>query len=153
MVANEAGKPERLYLQDLGGGDHRPLSAEGVYVTGDALSPDGTLLAATLGGKPVLIPLDGGAPRDLPGLPPGHKAFAWTGDGRTLFVRGPGTPAVQLHRYDRATARLERWRLLEPLDPAGVLGIGRVSVARDGEVYVYESYRLLSDLYVIENLR
>jgi hypothetical protein len=153
MQAAERGKGERFYLQDLGGGDPRPLSAEGIYVNGDPLSPDGTLLAATLKGKPMLVPLDGSPPRDLPGLADGQVPIGWTADGRTLFVEHPEARAVQISRYDLATAKLEPWRTLSPGDPAGVLGLGRVSVARDGDVYVYESYRLLSDLYVIENVR
>ena len=153
MLAREAGKGDRLYLQELTGGSPVPLAAEGVEVVGDAVSPDGSVVAGSQNGRGVLIPLDGGAPRELPGLTAEHLPIGWTSDGRTLFVRNRASPPMVIHRYELATGKLEPWRSLAPPDPAGVLSLGHVSVARDGEVYVYESYRLLSDLYVIENLR
>jgi hypothetical protein len=153
MSANEAGKGERLHVQELAGGEPRPFTAEGVSVHGDAISPDGAVIAALQGDRAVLLPLDGGAPRELPGLPARHRPVGWTEDGRSLFVRAPGFLPVELLRYDLASRKLDPWRKLTPVDPAGVLGIGGVSLSRDGEVYVYEIFRLLSDLYVIENLR
>jgi hypothetical protein len=151
-LAKGAGKGDRLYAQDLAGGEARPISAEGVSVYADAISPDGAMVAARHDGKPVLIALDGGAVRDLAGLPPGHRPMGWTGDGGAIFVRGPGLLPVPLLRYDLSRKKLDPWRALTVVDPAGVLGIGRISLARDGEICAYEIYRLLSDLYIIENL-
>jgi serine/threonine protein kinase len=153
MCAKQGDGPPRLYVQDLGGGAPRPLPAEDVLVNDDGISPDGTLVAGVQGGKVVLVPLDGGPVRPLPGLDPGDRPVAFTGDGRALFVRKDRALSVSIQRYDLAAGQLSPWRTLEPPDPAGVLGIGRVSLARDGEAWVYEIYRLLSDLFVIENLR
>ena len=152
MLGREEGKPDRLYLQDLDAGDPRAFGDEGVIVSGDALSPDGKLVAAKKGDAVLLVPLDGGATRTLPGLGAAHDPVAWSTDGRSLFVRGSAWLPIEVLRYDVATAKLEPWRKIEPADVAGVIELGRVSIARDGEVYAYESYQLLSDLFVIENL-
>ena len=66
---------------------------------------------------------------------------------------GPGFLPVQILRFDPSSRKLDPWRTIDPLDPAGILGMSRVSLARNGEVCAYQVYRLLSDLYVIENLR
>jgi hypothetical protein len=153
LLGNEPGQEHRLYLQDLAGGDPRPFTTEGVSVLGDALSPDGTLVAGRQGGKALLFPLDGGPARALPGLDAHHFPVGWTADGHTLFVRARRALPLAIDRYDLATGKVEPWRKLAPIDPAGVISIGQVRLARDGAVFVYESFRLLSDLYVIENLR
>ena len=152
MLGSEEGKTERLYVQDLDAGEPRAFGDEGVVVSGDALSPDGKLVAAKKGDAVVLVPLDGGASRVLPGLGAAHQPIAWSADGRTLFIRGPAWLPIEILRYDVASAKIEPWRKIEPADVAGVIELGRVSIARDGEVYAYESYQLLSDLFVIENV-
>jgi hypothetical protein len=153
IVAKEQGKEQRLYRQDLGGGEPRAISPEGVSVRGDALSPDGGSVAGKLGGKPVLFSVDGGAPREVDGLLADRLPIGWTSDAKVLFVRAPGAHPARIERFDLATHELVPWRSLAPPDAAGVLFAGSVRMARDGEVYVYESFSLLSDLYVIENLR
>ncbi len=152
ILGKEANKGNRLYLQDLPSADPRVLTAEEVDVGNDALSPDGSVVAAMQNGKTVLIPLDGGAVRELTGLD-GRVPVGFTSDGRMLFVRSKDALPIIIDRYDLGTGKIEPWRTLMPTDSAGLLVLGRVSLARDGEVYAYESYRLLSDLYVIENLK
>jgi len=152
MLASEAGKEARLYVQDRAEGPPRPLGEGRVKVTGDALSPDGHTLAGMREGKAVLVPLDGSAPREVAGLPAGRTPCGWTDDGLALFVRSYGDLSVTLERYELATGKLDPWRTLGPPDRTGALGLDSVRLARNGEVYAYESYRLLSDLYVIENL-
>lgn len=151
ILGREKGKNNQLYVQDAPAGEPRALAVDDVNVTGDALSPDGTVIAATQKGKVLLVPIDGSAPRELPGLEK-RVPVSFTADGKTLFVRTVETLPLQLERYDLAAGKLETWKTLAPSDPAGLLSIGRVSIARDGEVYAYESYRLLSDLYIIENV-
>jgi hypothetical protein len=153
LWGNEANRASRLYLQDLGGGDPRPLPFENLFMQHGAISPDGAWLAGMANGKPVLLPLDGGAIRPLPGLADTDRPTGWSSDGRALFVRKHGSLPLVIERYDLATGKLAPWRTLAPPDPAGVLSIGKVHIALDGDVWVYESYRLLSDLYIIENLR
>lgn len=152
MLANEAGKGSRLFVQDVGG-EPRAITGEGFSVAGDALSPDGKSVLATANGKCVVVSLADGATRELAGLGAEHQPLAWTSDARALFVRTAASLPASIVRYDLTTQKLTAWRTLEPSDLAGVLEIGRVSIARNGEVYAYESLQLLSDLFVIENLK
>jgi hypothetical protein len=151
FVGHEANRPDRVYLQSLSGGDPQPLGTEGVRIDGDAVSPDGRTVAARVGRRVLLVPLDGSAPRELAGFR-NATPVGWSADGKQLFTRS-GQPPVHLERYDLATATFTALRTVEPHDKAGLISAARVLVAREGEVYAYESYRLLSDLYVIDNLR
>ncbi len=153
LLGREREKAPRLYVLDTAGGEPRPLTDHGAQVEGNALSPDGTLVAARLGGRPVFVPLDGGAPREVPGLPDDHQPIGWSRDPKLLFARGGTARAAHIVRHDLAAKRATPWHTRAPPDPAGVLVLGRSSMSRDGESVAYESYRLLSDLYVIENLR
>jgi hypothetical protein len=60
---------------------------------------------------------------------------------------------VRVDRVDLLTGSRAAWRELGPLDPAGVGHIGDVVIARDGESYVYNCQRTLSELYLAEGLR
>jgi len=151
MLGAEANQGSRFYLQDLPAGLPRALGADEVSPYAAALSPDGTVVAAVRNGKTVLIPLDAGAVRELSGLE-NRIPIGFTSDGRTLFVRSKDPLPLKIDRFELASGKLETWRTLMPTDSAGLLSLGRVSLARDGEIVAYESHRLLSDLYVIENL-
>jgi serine/threonine protein kinase len=60
---HEAGKPSRVFVQDLGGGAARPVTPEGV--TAILVSPDGKFLLSRAAGQAFgLAPLDGGGPSE-----------------------------------------------------------------------------------------
>ena len=57
-------------------------------------------------------------------------------------------------RYEIATGRRTAWKKLEPVDLAGVSGLERVLVSRDGRYYAYSYWTTTkSDLYVIDGLQ
>ena len=99
-------------------------------------------------------PIDGGTPTPLPGLGPRDRVIQWSGDGRVLYLRTGGALPAELERYEIATGRKEAWKKLEPVDLAGVDGIGMILVSSDGKHYAY-SYGTTtkSDLYVIDGLQ
>ncbi|MBA2260673.1 MAG: protein kinase, partial [Acidobacteria bacterium] len=72
VSASEPARGSRLYLQSLDGSDPRAFTAEGVrlipYVA-RVVSPDGRdIIAIGPDQEPALYPVDGGAPRPIPGL-------------------------------------------------------------------------------------
>jgi len=158
LDANEAGRPRRLFTQDLAGGDPRPLSEEGVEVPKPhaAISPDGTRIAAVRDGRPVLVSVEDGKARPIEGLGPGETPLAWTRDGRTLFVgESPVSGASQrtFFRFTLATRTRTPWKSIEMAEPAGARLVYFPVIAMDGDVYFYTVIRALTNLYSVEGLR
>jgi len=150
----EPGKGARLYIQDVQGGDPRPVSPEGVNVLSFALSRDGqTLAAAAADGKSYLYPIGGGSPQLIAGMQPGEVPIVWGADVNTLFVYRPGELPAKVYRVDVHSGQRKLWRELMPPDPAGVEYVGPVLPTPDGKAYVYGYRRLLSDLYLVEGLK
>ena len=54
---------------------------------------------------------------------------------------------------DLKTGRSEPWRDIAPPDRAGVKGVYKIVVARNGLAYAYSYARNLADLYVVTNAR
>ena len=155
FVGSEAGHALRLYVEDADGRNLRPISPEGTTMqTGShALSPDGSLVAAMQAGRIVLIPVDGGTPRPMPGVAQGDVPSRWSADGRSLYVYRRFEVPTRVFKVDMASGRKELWKELGPSDPAGVAGIGHVLITPDASAYAYNYQRTLSDLYLVGGLK
>jgi hypothetical protein len=159
VLASEAGRPQRLFSQELDGGPPRAASPEGFRVAapGNPVSPDGTRIAAfpdDAGRGPVFVSVEDGTVRSIDGLGPGDVPLAWTMDGKSLFVREPSTGgAWRVVRFSIETRKRMLWKELRPVEPSGARVVYNPVIARDGEVYFYTVYRNLSNLYVVEGLR
>jgi hypothetical protein len=144
----------RLYQWDNGNAEApRPFSPEGEYGQ-PVVAPDGRWVTATRRGAPLtLYPIDGGAPRPVPGGQADDQPLRWSADGRSLFVRrGLGLPA-RIERLEIATGKRQPWKELRPADPAGVFGISRVVVTPDGMSYAYTCASSIGSLYLAEGIR
>jgi Tol biopolymer transport system component len=148
--ASEPGHGPRLYLRDVDGGKARALSPEG-YV-GIVVSPDGK--AAVVTGpdrKYYLYPIAGGEPTPIPGIEITDGVDQFSADGRFLYVHRREAP-LRVSRLDLATGRKELWRTLMPSDAAGVSSLSPIPTP-NGDAYVYNYVRTLSDLYIVEGLK
>ena len=154
----EAGHRPRTYVQDIGGGEPRPVTAEGME--GDLLSPDGKLIAAhDRYGEFYLCPVEGGEPRAIEGLLEGDDHFAsvecrWP---IPFCTGGAGDLVLKIYKLDLASGRRELWKELTPPDPAVLIGIGttagEVRLTPDGKSYVYTYWTYPSELYLVEGLK
>jgi len=159
LAGAEAGRPRRLFIQELPDGEPRAVTPEGVITVYNTMSPDGEWVAACLfepGALYALYPVDGGEPRPIRGLQPRETPLGWSGDGQSMFVRLPGGETllpVRIVKLDLATGRREPWLSLAPLDQAGVLFIDDINLSSDGRGYVYTYGRGLGDLYLVDGLR
>jgi DNA-binding winged helix-turn-helix (wHTH) protein/dipeptidyl aminopeptidase/acylaminoacyl peptidase len=151
FAANEAGHGVRCFVQDVAGGRPRAVTPEGVSLC--LASRDGRVVAGgdVAGGGVRLYPIDGGEPRLIPGLLPG-ESFVWTADPRFLYVYHPRRMPVRVFRLNVATGERQLFRELNPPDPAGLGDITQVLFSTDGQVYVYRTTRLLSDLYLVDGV-
>ena len=151
---DEPGKGVRLYVQDMSGGQAKAITNEGVNGSLIAISPDGKQVAFVgPDQKPALLAVDSGEIRPIPALDAGEAPIAWTSDGRFLFVYRLGEVPATVNRLDLATGRKQLWKQLVPPDVSGVTDISSVLITPDGNNYVYEFGRTLSDLYLVNDLR
>jgi hypothetical protein len=60
---------------------------------------------------------------------------------------------ASVHRVEVLTGRRHLVYTLVPSDAAGLWNIWPVLITPDGESYVYSDYRILSDLYLAEELK
>lgn len=163
FVGGEADRNMRVFVGDLTGGAPRPITAEGLIVNRNTVSPDGRTLVGPC--PPLsfcLYPLDGSAPRRLDGgsaaQPDGSSGLAgsipigWDPSGHALLLRSRSAgPPLRLELYDLETGERTPWRTLAPRDPVGVENL-RVLVSRDGRATVLNYARRLSELYVVPPL-
>jgi hypothetical protein len=87
LAGRDASDVRRTYVQDVDGGDPRPITPEGFV--GLLLSPKGeTLATVDRYGEYYLCPVDGKSdPTPLPGYVDGDVLLQWSDDGRFLFIR------------------------------------------------------------------
>jgi Tol biopolymer transport system component len=152
------GKP-RIYSIDLDGKSYRQVAPDGVdtFLGEVPISPDGKLIAAQGGPSNAIVmqlyPVDGGAPRTVPGFESDDVVIRWAGDGRSLFVFKRNRLPARVFKLDIETGRRTPWLDLAPPDPAGVMRIPIIVMTPDGRSYAYNFTRELSDIYRIRGLR
>jgi eukaryotic-like serine/threonine-protein kinase len=152
FIGNEQGKGPRLYVQDLAGGDPKPVSPEGIG-TRTAVSPDGALLASASDAGLVLYPVSEGEPQPVKGAAPRDLPVRFSGDGRFLYVRADGRLPAKLFRVDLSRGTREAWRELGPagaLEPSGVTAL---AIAPEAGAYVYVFATPETTLYEVRGLR
>jgi Tol biopolymer transport system component len=156
LAGGPPGRPTRTWVQELAGGDPRPLTADGTrfQLSARPVSPDGrTAVVQDAEGRHLLVPTEGGAPRALAGLDAAEQPLRWSADGRSLFAYRPGQVPARVFRLDVASGRREPWLTVAPADLSGVLAVGPVLLTPDGRTYVYGYRRVVSDLYAVSGLR
>ena len=119
LAARDASDVRRTYVQDIDGGDPRPITPDGFV--GLVLSPDGrTMATVDRYGEYYLYPVDGqSSPRPLPGYVDGDVLLQWSADGRFLYVREAGNLTLRLFRLNVSSGAREFWKELVPPDPDG----------------------------------
>ena len=147
-----SGQKVQLYEQDLSGGPSRAVAEPGAGPPA-VLSPDGKLVAAwAADAKLAVFPLAGGAPRRYAHVQPGDVPVQWSADGKSLFLFRCGVRPAQVLRLDLATGRLDSWKAVAPIDPAGIVAISPPCMTPDGLSFAYSYSRIQSDLYLVTGL-
>jgi Tol biopolymer transport system component len=154
FAAQEKGHEPRIRVQDLEGGDPRPLSPEGVFIrpSTNPLSPDGKFVLGIQGGAEAsLYPLEGGQASPVAGLDAGDWPIQWSEDGRFLYVHRRSEIPNKVWLLDPASGKKQPWLEIKPGEP--VQGVAFLLMTRDGKSCVYGTQRVLSELYLVEGLR
>jgi eukaryotic-like serine/threonine-protein kinase len=143
----------RMYVYPIDGGNPRAVTPEGVV--GNVISPDGESFIATdpLGVK-YIYPVNGGEARRVPGSSDDYneKIARWDAEGHGVYVFQRDELPIKISRLDLATGRRETFKEVMPADRAGV-GESFIFLTPDGKSYVYQLFRDLSTLYVVDGLK
>jgi eukaryotic-like serine/threonine-protein kinase len=157
FAARDSADLRRTYVQDVDGGEPRPVTPDGFV--GVLMAPDGrTLATIDRYGEYYLYPVDGSSePRPIPGYIDGDVLLQWSADGRSLFIREAGNLVLRIHRLDIATGDRRFWKELVPPDPTVLTDIGsdpgQVRIAADGRSYAYTYWTFEGELYLAEGLK
>lgn len=150
--ARRGGGPARLYVLDTEGRATRPVTPDGLPIsqTGWAVSPDSAMVALSTGQRLELFPIDGGAPRRVPGAAERWHVVGWIESG--LLVSADPAAGGIVSRVDPATGRTDTWADIQPEDPSGIMNLDLSTLAftSDGRGYGYTWHRATSDLYLVE---
>jgi eukaryotic-like serine/threonine-protein kinase len=156
LVGTAEGQGPRFWLQDISGGDPRPVTPEGYTSWSRELvvSPDGRFGAANdEDGDLVLVPLQGGELRSVAGGRKNDEPITFLADGRRLVVLQQGfPPAPPLFVVDIESGTRQPWADGPKAPPAGGL-IRNLTLSRDGRTYAYTLREDTSTLYLAEGLR
>jgi eukaryotic-like serine/threonine-protein kinase len=152
FAGHEPGHPDRIWAVGRSGGAPRPITPEWMWGA-FAVSRDGRSVAINRPGKVLIVPVDGGATREIGGLPEDLGVCRWSGDGRSLFLCHAGSLPCEVHQLDLATQRVDlRWRVAPP-DTTGITTCSSILPSEDGRGYAYSYARSLTDIVLAEGLR
>jgi len=152
-AAGSDGK-DRLYVTDTKGAKPRPISGpiEGLGWT--VTSPDEKEVAVNDSANGLQIfRLDGAPPRKVDGLDKDDGVYAWSADGKSLYVARDGDVPLRVELFDLASGEKTLWRSLSPSDLVGVFWAGAPAISRDGRYWSYQVNRTIADeLWQIKGL-
>lgn len=106
FTGREPGHDVRSYLQDIDAGAPNPITPEGVVAR--LVSPDGRfVIAEDTQRNKFLRSVEGGEPRQIPGLTSEDVIPRWTSDSGSVFVYRRRELPVRVYRLELATGRKE----------------------------------------------
>jgi len=150
ICGNEKSKPARCFAKDVAGGPPTPLTPEG-FTNPGPFSPDGSVMVVqSPDGTGHLLSLKDGALRRFNGLTGTDGVFAWTPDGRGLFVGA--SVDMRLDRLDLTTGVRTPAVQFELAGQPGIKGgggVGGISITPDGRGYAYYYISMPSRLFEI----
>jgi eukaryotic-like serine/threonine-protein kinase len=151
LRAAAPGEAQRGYVFDLDTAALRPITPEGVRLTGPS-SPDGKFVAGTRAdGTTWLFPIGGGSPRPI-ALHALEAVASWSSDSKAVYVDSTGETAVNVYRIEIDTGKRTPFTILSPSDKAGLTYLALCCVTPDGKFYAYSYNRQISELFIVGGL-
>jgi Tol biopolymer transport system component len=157
FAGREAADVRRTYVQDVDGGEPRPVTPDGFV--GVVLSPDGrTIATVDRYGEYYLCSTAGQMePTPLAGYRDGDVLLQWSADGRFLFTREPGNLVLRIDKLDFSSGSRQFWKELVSPDPTVLIDIGsdpgQIRITPDGKSYAYTYWTFEGELYLAQGLK
>ena len=115
-------------MQAFEGGAPRALTPEGTDMV--LVSPDGQEVSVRdSAGRALVVPVEGGNPRVVPGIGPADVIIEWASDGGGLLTFTSGVLPVIVERVDIQTGTRRPIRNIDPLNKNKCVGVANVSLA------------------------
>jgi hypothetical protein len=150
FTGTEPGRPPRVFLLDPTSGVIRAITQE--ETSDPLLAPDGEMVLVKDNSMAYAIySMQGGRPEPTKGISPTDLPLQWNTTGRTIYVWDRTLPA-KIYRLDPKSGKREFWMEITPADPSGLL-YGHIYISPDGQSYAYHFRRVLTNLFVAQNLR
>jgi Tol biopolymer transport system component len=149
LIANEAGHDLRLWIQEIAGGDPKPVTSEGRV---GLPTPDGTAVAVYTKTGYELQPVPESPARPIAGIASADELIRFTADGRVLIVRARGDQPARLFKVDVASGQRVAFKEIGPAEAmTGV--VTNLDITDDGRAYVYNHRDTIDTLYLADGLR
>jgi hypothetical protein len=143
----------RSYLQDIDGGEPKPITEEGF--SGAILALDEKkLFVAGPGGKRYLYDMATHSKEEVAWSPRVDFILRFA-DATSAYVahRDPDHPeSMEIQKLDLKSGRRTTLRAIRT-EATGLVSLGPVSITPDGSSYAYSSLRTFSDLFVVDGLK
>jgi eukaryotic-like serine/threonine-protein kinase len=156
ITGSESGKPEGIFVANVDGSSRPKELVEG-RVDWLAPAPDGrSFLVVPLGkdAAALIASIEGGEPRQVPGLHSGDLALAWSADSQHIFVQTQNRTGLNIDKLDIATGKREPWQAIAPRDPVGLRPMAAPSTITPDGHYIAFVYRVITgQLYRADSLR
>src|SRR6266566_3242012 len=156
FTGSEAGSGNRVYVQEVAGGDPHPISPEGYSTFSRSISMDDrSLVVAAPDGALVRMPIAGGSINPIPGTQRGDVVLGWTSDGKRIFVYHAPELRPRIFTVDLGNGQRRLWKQIEPADPVGLMPFRSTfaDLTPDGRNIAYNYKRFVHELYVAEGIR
>lgn len=158
FTAHKPGQPGQVWAQDLEGGPPKPLTPPGTVMNGEAISPDGSRLAATAPDGRLLVytlnqNMEAHEERYIPGTGPVERSIGWATGGRAIYVSQRSGLPVRIYRVDVITGKREMVREFMPSNPLGAYSVRALMLSEDGRSAVFGFQRITSELFLAEGLK
>ena len=82
----------------------------------------------------------------------GEYPLLWTPDAREVFITSGRTAPWRIERLELATGQRTPWKVVTPLQAAGIR-LSQIALSPDGRSLVHFYSQLLSDLYVVDEVK
>lgn len=156
LLAARPKETFRGYVQRIDDGSIRAFTEPGINYNQSrtiVLTSDGSHAAfVDPAGRVRLYPLDGGEPIVVPGMRDGEYPLLWTSDAREVFITSGRTAPWRIERLELATGQRTPWKVVTPLQAAGIR-LSQIALSPDGRSLVHFYSQLLSDLYVVDEVK
>ncbi len=154
VLGGREDEAPQLYELGLSDGTLRAITHDAIV--GPAIvSPDGTrLVARDSEWRPTLYQVADGTTRLLPGLSSALTPVRWSADGGCIYLsERSSSPEGRVLCYDMLSCKAVPQVTIVPSDPAGIRGVAPIAITPDGKAYAYSSARVLSSLFLVDDLR
>jgi hypothetical protein len=154
VLASEAERALRFWVQNIDGSAPRPVTPEGLGGLFVTLNHSDYISARDKTGTVSLYPIDGGDPKRVTGLTETDQMIGGSADSDIVYVSsGDSVIRRQIVKVNIASGRRLPFVTVSPTDSVGISGVGRPIFSADGKRFVYLQVRGLSVLYVATGLR